>query len=128
MERMAESRRERLSIGRAQCAGRICGPVRLRSQLPVGGARDVTELVNHSTLLCHHQQQQEAYEFERLSHGESVSTAGNRYNNANRTPSDLQYRVAVSARVVALKDFDGRPRGRTGSLRAHQHEIQSHRA
>ncbi len=60
MKRMTKSRGDYLRKGGTQCAGRICGPVRLRSQLAVAGAGDMTEFVNHSTLLCHHQQQQEA--------------------------------------------------------------------
>jgi hypothetical protein len=60
MKRMTKSGGDYLRKGRTQRAGRICGPVRLRSQLAVAGTGNMTEFVNHSTLLCHHQQQQEA--------------------------------------------------------------------
>ena len=60
MKRMTKGRGDYLRKGRTQCAGRICDPVRLSSQLAVGGTGDVTEFVNHSTLLRHHQQQQKA--------------------------------------------------------------------
>lgn len=45
-----------LRKGGTQCAGRICGPARLHSQLAVAGTGDMAEFVNHSALLCHHQQ------------------------------------------------------------------------
>jgi hypothetical protein len=60
MKRMAKGRGDYLRKGGTLCAGRIGGPVRLYSQLAVAGTGDVTEFVNHSTLLCHHQQQHEA--------------------------------------------------------------------
>ncbi len=60
MKRMTKSRGDNLRKGGTQCAGRICGPIRLYSQLAVAGTRDMTEFMNHSTLLRHHQQQQKA--------------------------------------------------------------------
>jgi len=60
VKRMTESRCDDLCKGGALCAGRICGPVRLNSQFAVAGTGDVAEFVDHSTLLCHQQQQQEA--------------------------------------------------------------------
>lgn len=58
MKRMTKSRGDNLRKGGTQYTGRICGPVRL--QLAVAGTGDMTEFVNHSTLLRHHQQQQKA--------------------------------------------------------------------
>ncbi|MGC1386601.1 MAG: hypothetical protein WA807_01195 [Steroidobacteraceae bacterium] len=60
MKRMTKSRGDNLRKGGTQCAGRICGDVRLHSQLAVAGTGDMTEFVNHGTLLRHHQQQQKA--------------------------------------------------------------------
>ncbi len=60
MKRMTKSWGDNLRKGGTQCAGRICGPVRLYSQLAVAGTGDMTEFVNHGTLLCHNQQQQKA--------------------------------------------------------------------
>jgi hypothetical protein len=58
MKRVTKSRGDDLCEGGAQRAGGICGAVRLHSQLTINGTRDVTEFVNHSALLCRHQQQQ----------------------------------------------------------------------
>ncbi len=58
MKRMTESRGDDLRECGTQRAGRIGDPVRLYSQLAVVGTGDMAELVNHGTLLCHHQQQQ----------------------------------------------------------------------
>ena len=60
MKRMTKSRCDDLRKGGTQRAGRICGPVRRYPQFTVAGTGDMTEFVNHSTLLRHHQQQQEA--------------------------------------------------------------------
>jgi hypothetical protein len=60
MKRMTKGRGDNLRKGGTQRAGRICGPVRLYSQLAVTGTGEMTEFVNHSTLLRHHQQQQKA--------------------------------------------------------------------
>jgi len=53
---MTKGRRDYLRKGGTQCAGRICGAARLHSQLAVVGTGDMAEFVNHSALLCHHQQ------------------------------------------------------------------------
>jgi hypothetical protein len=60
MKRMTESRRDDLCKGGTQSAGLICGPVRLHSEIDVVGLGEVTELMNHGSLLCHQQQQQQA--------------------------------------------------------------------
>ncbi len=60
MKRMTKSRGDNLRKGGTLCTGRIGGPVRLHSQLAVAGTGDMTEFVNHSTLLRHYQQQQKA--------------------------------------------------------------------
>ncbi len=57
MKRMTKSRGDNLRKGGTKYADRICGPVRLHSQLAVARTGDMTEFVNHSTLLRHHQQQ-----------------------------------------------------------------------
>lgn len=60
MKRVTESRGDDLRKRRTQRTARICEAVRLYSQSAVAGTGDMTEFVNHSTLLCHHQQQQKA--------------------------------------------------------------------
>jgi hypothetical protein len=60
MERMTKSRSDDLCKGGTQGAGLIGAPVRLRSHSVMARIGDVAEFVNHGTLLCHHQQQQEA--------------------------------------------------------------------
>ncbi len=65
---MTESRGDNLREGGTQRACPICNPTRLHSQLGLISTGDMAEFVNHSTLLCHHQQQQEAYGLEHLSH------------------------------------------------------------
>jgi hypothetical protein len=60
MKRMTKSRGDDLCKGGTQCAGRICGPVRLHSRPAADGSGDMTEFMNHCPLLCHHQQQQQA--------------------------------------------------------------------
>ncbi len=68
MKRMTKSWGDYLRKSGTQCAGRICGPARLHSQLAVAGTGDMTEFVDYSALLCRHQQQQEAQGFEQMSH------------------------------------------------------------
>ncbi|MGA2189342.1 MAG: hypothetical protein ABSH33_12490 [Steroidobacteraceae bacterium] len=68
MKRMAKSRGDNLCKGGTQRAGLIGCFVGLHSQVDVVGAQDMTEFMNHGTLLCHHQQQQQAYDFEHFSH------------------------------------------------------------
>jgi hypothetical protein len=68
MKRMTKSRGDYLRKSGTQCAGRIFNPARLRSKHITSGTRDMTEFVNHSTLLRRHQQQQEAQGFEQMSH------------------------------------------------------------
>ena len=65
---MTESRREYLRKSGTQPAARVDGAVRLNSKLGAADAGEMTELVNHGTLLCHHQQQQEAQRFQHASH------------------------------------------------------------
>jgi hypothetical protein len=63
MKRVTKGRSDNLCKGGTQRAGGICGAVRLHSQLAGDGSRgsrDMAELVNHSALLCRHQQQQKA--------------------------------------------------------------------
>ncbi len=60
MKRMTKSRGDHLCKGRTQGAVLICGPVRLHTQIDVVGTGDMTEFMNHGTLLCRQQQQQEA--------------------------------------------------------------------
>jgi hypothetical protein len=60
MKRMTESRGDDLCKGGAQSAGLVCGLVRLHSQIDVVGTGDMTELMNHGSLLCQQQQQQQA--------------------------------------------------------------------
>jgi len=56
MKRMTKSWGDYLRKSGTQCAGRICGPARLHSQLAVAGTGDMTEFVDYSALLCHDQQ------------------------------------------------------------------------
>jgi hypothetical protein len=58
MKRMTKGGGDHLRKHGTQGAGRICGLARLRSQLTVAGRADVAEFVNHSAVLCQHQQQQ----------------------------------------------------------------------
>ncbi len=60
MKGMTKSRGDDLRKSRAQSAGLICSPIRLHSQIEVVRPGDMAEFMNHGTLLCHHQQQQEA--------------------------------------------------------------------
>ncbi len=60
MERMTEGRRDDLGKGGAQSAGLICRRIRLNAQIDVIGTGDMTEFMNHSTLLRHHQEEQQA--------------------------------------------------------------------
>jgi len=60
MKRMTKGRSDDLCKGGTQSAGLICGPVRLHLQIDMVGAGEMTEFMNHGTLLCHHQQQQKA--------------------------------------------------------------------
>ena len=68
MKRMTKSRGDDLCKGGTQSAALICGRVRLRLQIDVVGTEDVTEFMNHSTLLRRHHQQQQSQGFECLSH------------------------------------------------------------
>jgi hypothetical protein len=74
MKRMTEGGGDYLRKGWTQRTGRICRAVRLHSQLAADGAGDGTQFMNHSTLLCRHQQQQKAQQFERMSHSSWRST------------------------------------------------------
>lgn len=65
---MTKCRGDDLCKGRTQGAGLICSPVRLCLQLDVVSTGEMAEFMNHSTLLCHQEQQQEAKGFEQLSH------------------------------------------------------------
>jgi hypothetical protein len=104
MKRMTKSRGDDLCKGGTQSAGLICGPIRLYSQIDVVGTGDMTEFMNHSTLLCHHQQQQQGQGFERLSHSngyQPLSLIG--FSNANRMLSNLQHpRVMSISSLLAL--------------------------
>ena len=94
MKRMTKSRGDNLRKGGTQCAGRICGPVRLYSQFAVAGTGDVAEFVNHSTLLRHHQEQQKAEALKQLSHSDwyrpSLNRTWLRYQNT------LEFAVSVA--------------------------------
>jgi hypothetical protein len=68
MKRVTERRRGGLRKGGTQRAARIDGTVRLNSKLGAAGAGEVTEFVNHGTLLCRQQQQQEAKQFQHATH------------------------------------------------------------
>ena len=68
MKRVTESGRNDLRKRGTLRAARVEGAVRLNSKLGAAGARQMTEFVNHGTLLCHHQQQQEAQRFQHASH------------------------------------------------------------
>jgi hypothetical protein len=68
MKRMTKSGGDGLCKGGTQSAGLICGSVRLHLQIDVVGTGDMTEFMNHSTLLRRHHQQQQGQGFERLSH------------------------------------------------------------
>src|ERR1700686_4031530 len=54
MKRMTESRRDDLRKRGALRAARIDGAVRLSSKLGAVDAGDMTEFMNHGTLLCRH--------------------------------------------------------------------------
>jgi hypothetical protein len=61
MKRMTECRSDNLCKGRTQGAGLICGSVPLLHLQPgMASTGEMAEFVNHGTVLCHHQQQQEA--------------------------------------------------------------------
>ena len=60
MKRMAKSRGDDLCKFGTQGAGLVGAPIRLRLQSDMVGIGDMAEFVNHGTLLCHHQQQQQA--------------------------------------------------------------------
>jgi hypothetical protein len=60
MERTAERRGDDLCKFGTQGAGLVCGRVRLDLQANMVRIGEMAEFVNHGTLLCRHQQQQEA--------------------------------------------------------------------
>jgi hypothetical protein len=78
MKRTTKGRSDDLCKGGTQSARLVCGPVRLHSQIDVVGAGDMTEFMNHSTLLRHHHQQQQGQGFERLSHQIGINHYPNR--------------------------------------------------
>jgi fructose-1-phosphate kinase PfkB-like protein len=82
MKRVAESRRDDLRKRGTLRAARIDGAVRLNSKLGAADAGDMTEFVNHGTLLCRHQQQQEAERFQHASH--SIDARNNPICTAGR--------------------------------------------
>jgi hypothetical protein len=60
MKRMTKGWGDYLCKSGTECTGRVFDPARLRPKNFASDAGDMTEFVNHSTLLCHHQQHQEA--------------------------------------------------------------------
>ena len=60
MKRMTKCRGDNLRKGGTQGAGLVCGLVRLYLQLDVVSTAEMAELMNHGTLLCYQEQQQEA--------------------------------------------------------------------
>jgi hypothetical protein len=61
MKRMTERRGDNLCKGRTQGAGLVRSPVALLHFQPdMVSVGEMAEFVNHGTVLCQHQQQQEA--------------------------------------------------------------------